>query len=143
MDRHENERWGCFAEWTARLVFDLSRERARYYDARDVDDAPVEIKACKRVTGVREDAGKYFIRRENHRDLVAEGGYYIFVVYDPTDLERGPILGLEMKPAEWLDGLEYSWTWNGERRDETVIRPPWTVVMDPGEIATSDAVARS
>lgn len=133
MSGHENERWGDFTEWVARIVFGLTKDRGLFHDARDENGIPVEVKSCKRRTGRRDDHGKYFIRKENHEKLRDEGGYYIFVLYDPCIWKQGPVLEIEKKPAEWLDSVEgYGWTENGTRRGERVKRPPWPVVFsDP------------
>lgn len=144
MIKRENELWGHYAEWTARIVFSLTKDRGLFHDARDDDGIPVEVKACKRRTGRREDHGKYFIRKENHEKLREAGGYYVFVLYDPCIWKHGPVLKLEMKPAEWLDGVDgYGWTGNGTRRGERVKRPPWPVVFSdpelPGELAEATA----
>lgn len=133
---HENERWGLYAEWTVRGVCGLEKDRAGCHDARDEYGNPWEVKACKRRTGSRGDLGKYFIRWENHQELRERGGYYAFVVYDPGIWKRGPVLAVEMKPAEWLDEVDtYAWTDNGSRRGETVFRPPWTAVFEREDIA--------
>lgn len=129
MEQRENELWGHYAEWAARRVYALDKDRTTYHDARD-EHGPVETKACKRSVGAREDCGKFFIREQNHERLKDADGRYAFVLYDPEDWKHGPILKLEMKPAGWVDSVEgYHWTANGSRRGETVIRPPWTAVF--------------
>lgn len=131
----ENELWGLYAEGTARFSYSLEQERATFYDARDDRGEPVEIKACKRRTGDRGDFGKYFIREENHRELLDADGWYVFVIYDPQNWKEGPVLAMKMVAAAWLENVErYQWTFNGSRRGETVIRPPWTAVFNRTEI---------
>ncbi len=136
VERHENEMWGSYTEWTARIAFGLDPDRSTYHDARDSEGVPVEVKACKRRTS-RGDPGKYFIREANHEKLLDAGGLYVFIVYDPRMWKQGPILELEMKSARWLDSVDYGWTRNGSRRGEVVKRPPWTAVFArediPGE----------
>lgn len=145
MDRHENERWGRYAEWVARLALSLTEDRSTFHDARDGEGRPVEIKACKLRTGAREDPGKFFIREENHRELRDADGLYVFVLYDPSEWKQGPILEIEVKPAEWLDEMDgYTWTDNGSRRGETVRRPPWTAVFadrDDSRVSEDSAAA--
>lgn len=138
VDRHENEIWGGYTEWAARVVYGLIPDHSTFHDARDPDSGcPVEVKSCKRRTGAREDPGKFFIREENHRALADAGGFYVFIVYDPRNWKQGPVLEMEMKPARWLDTVDYGWTGNGSRRGEVVKRPPWTAVFArediPGE----------
>lgn len=114
-------------------MYRLSEDRGTFHDAETWGGVPVEVKGCIRRTS-RGDPGKFFIREENHEKLRRAGGYYVLVVYDPSEWERGPVLNLEMKPAEWLDGVDYGWTGNGDRRGEVVKRPPWTAVFHPEEI---------
>lgn len=142
MEQSENERWGRFTEWTARIRFQLEADRGLYHDARDPEDGtPVEIKSCKRRTGRREDRGKFFIREENHERLRDADGMYVFVVYDPERWREGPILDVEMKPAAWLDSVDYGWTANGIRRGERVKRPPWSEVFADPEFSDDTAAA--
>jgi hypothetical protein len=138
MDTSVNERWGHYAEWTARIAFTLTKERATYYDARDEQGRPVEVKACQRRIR-RGDLGKYFIREANHQELRDAGGFYVFVVYDPENWKQGPILNMEIKPAAWLDTVEpLTWTGNGSRRGEIVKRPTWRAVFSPEDIPDED-----
>lgn len=140
MRQGENELWGRYAEWVARLVFSLEQDRGSHHDARDTDGRPVEVKACIRTAGQRGDAGKFFIRRANHRKLREAGGLYVFVLYDPENWKQGPVLKVKMKPAGWLDGVQrYAWTGNGTRRGEIVKRPPWTAVFPASEGGSAPA----
>lgn len=130
MKDRENEVWGAYTEWVGRLAFGLTKDRSTFHDARDSDGDPVEIKSCRVSTGRRGDHGKFFIRRENHDKLADAGGYYVFVLYEPQAWERGPVLDVAMKPAEWLGGVDgYTWTANGGRRGEVVKRPTWPNVF--------------
>jgi hypothetical protein len=142
MDRGENELWGRYTEWVARIAFALEKDRGPHHDARYSGGRPVEVKACKyRIRN--GDHGKFFIRKENHEKLCDEGGFYVFVVYDPEDGDDGPVLDLEMKPAAFVSDLQYTWTANGSRRGEIVRRPPWTAVFTSGSVPREpeDAVA--
>lgn len=143
MMERENELWGHFTEWAARLSFSLEKDQSLFHDARTEDGDPVEVKSCRRRTGRRRDHGKFFIRKENHVELRDAGGFYVFVVYDPELWKHGPILEMEMKPAAWLDDVEYGWTGNGSRRNEQVKRPPWHVVfpdMDVEDVVSEKPV---
>lgn len=140
MCESENERWGRFTEWVARIAFRLSEDRGTFHDAMTEDGVPVEVKGCIRRTS-RGDPGKFFIREANHRELRDADGFYVFVVYDPQNWKQGPVLDVEMKPATWLDGVDYGWTGNGDRRGEVVKRPPWTTVFPPEDIPGEGAEA--
>lgn len=134
MGQRENDRWGSYAEWTARTIYSLTKDRGTYHDARDADGNPVEVKSC-RLRIQRGDRGKFFIRESNHDKLSGENGFYAFVLYSPTAHSHGPILATALKSAEWVDGLGYTWTGNGHRRGEIVKRPPWDAVFPPEDLA--------
>lgn len=142
MCEHENERWGRFTEYVARTVLGLTEDRGTYHDARTEDGVPVEIKSCIRRTA-RGDRGKFFVREANHEQLRDEGGLYALLIYDPEDWKHGPVLSVELKPAEWLDRADYCWTGNGSRRGEVVKRPQWTAVFPPEDIPGESSSERA
>jgi hypothetical protein len=137
MCESQNELWGRYTEWTARVAFGLTRDRGTFHDVRDEDGTPGEVKGCIRRTG-RGDMGKFFIRRENHERLLDADGFYVLAVYDPQNWKQGPVLDVEMKPAAWLDSVDVGWTANGSRRDEVVKRPVWSELFQPEDIPSEN-----
>ena len=130
----ENELWGHYGEGVARNLFNLEMDRGSYHDARDSHGNPYEVKCCQLTVGVRADPGKFFIRWENHQKLRECDGFYTLILYDPQEWRRGPILGIDVKSAGWLDSVDRPWTANGSRRNETVKRPVWTDVFSPEDV---------
>lgn len=130
---HENERWGRYTEWVARIRYGLTADREVFHDARADDGTPVEVKGCIRRTAAGR-RGKFFVRQANHERLVDAGGKYALAVYDPSDWKRGPILAMAVRPATWLDDVDAAWTGNGSRRGEVVKRPRWNAVFSPEDI---------
>lgn len=115
----------------------------RAFDARAAEvlgtaSAPVvprgstlEIKSTREVTSNGSDtrAGRWYLKRDQHEQLVADAAWYLLVVYrDGLERELVAILAI---PASIVDELVGDrWHDNG-RRDATQLS--WTRLLDGGE----------
>jgi hypothetical protein len=73
-------RYGALAERAAAERYALELEHTSWYDARDRNGRPVEIKSAmlNRASGKE---GRFRIFEEYHKRLVDENGSYVFVSY--------------------------------------------------------------
>lgn len=92
---------------------------------------PAGTKAESKSCWIRYDgrAGRWWIERENHEDLVDADGEYVFSVVDGAsgDVER-----MALVPATTVDALIDEW-WDcgdGGRTAEEYRQIPWTAVFD-------------
>ena len=92
-------------------------------------DVPVEIKAA-RVRLASGRRGRFYIRRRQHERLLAEGGVYVFAVYEETS--GRPIRGLRVAAADAVDALlPDGWTDVDGPRSETGYRQlAWSRLLD-------------
>lgn len=74
---------GIFIENYAIDTFNLEKESYNeYYDAKLLK-IPIEIKGIRKKTGItRIRNGSAWITNDNHKKLVENDGFYIFIVYD-------------------------------------------------------------
>ena len=92
-------------------------------------DVPIEIKAA-RVRLASERRGRFYLRRRQHERLLAEGGVYVFAVYE--EAPGRPIPGLRVAAADAVDALlPDGWTDIDGPRSETDYRQlAWSRLLD-------------
>lgn len=96
-------------------------------------DTPVEIKGTipTQSNGTSQTAGRWFIKRQAHEQLLAESGVYWLCVYAPKP--STPILAQLVLPASLLDEhLRGRWYHNGRRE---VSKLAWTHLLDREEVS--------
>lgn len=112
---------------------------AKHYDAvarEDSDDVseddPVEIKSASVVIGSGKP-GMFFLRENQHRRLVEDGGWYLFLVCTPNR-ERKILAHRFMKAGDVDAELIPAWWNGGDRSDFRQIR--WTAIFDEDEVSS-------
>lgn len=93
-------------------------------------ETPVEIKGCipEQSNGEDSTAGRWYIKRESHEQLVDASGFYYLAVYAP--LPETPIVSAMILPAATVgDFLAGRWYDNGRREGE-VAKLSWPTVLD-------------
>lgn len=89
----------------------------------------IEIKsAVKYLTNGR--SGRFYLRPDQHEQLVEEGGVYAFAVC--TDDERD-LLGLKIVPAAVVEEFVSSWIDPGPTRSNYA-QVAWTTIFDTREV---------
>lgn len=104
---------------------------------------PVEVKGACVVTGNgdRDTAGRWYVRRAAHEQLLDAGGVYLLAVYAPKP--ETPVLREAVVPASLLDEhLAGSWySVDGERSEDEVAKLAWPTIIDrervPGSLGVS------
>lgn len=116
----------------------ISDDVAEHYDAVArtdagdlLEDDPVEIKSASVVLSSGEP-GKFFLREPQHRRLVEDGGWYLFLVCSPNRERK--ILAYQFLEAEAVDAdLVPAWWNGGDRSNFRQIR--WTAIFDEDEVS--------
>jgi hypothetical protein len=91
---------------------------------------PVEIKsAIPRLASGRR--GRFYLRREQHRNLRDAGGSYLFSVCEPRPA-REPV-AMKVVPATVVDEAIASWRSGGDDRPECA-QVAWSRIFDPAEV---------
>jgi hypothetical protein len=72
-------RYGRLAEEAARQRYGLEAEHTSWYDARDSDGRPWDVKAAM----LSRNQPRFRLWRDQHADLLEAGGGYVFVGYRP------------------------------------------------------------
>lgn len=92
------------------------------------DGTLVEIKSTIVVATEDQQRGRFYVRKDQHDKLVAEGAVYVFAVCEPKP--QRPVLALAMLPATIVDDLVPSWVEAGEGRSDYG-RFTWSNLIDP------------
>lgn len=90
----------------------------------------VEIKSVMVVYGDGQ-RGRFYLRQEQHRELLSRGGSYLFAVCAPRPDRE--VLALKVVPASLVDELIPSWLDGGEGRADYA-QIAWSRVFDPDEV---------
>ena len=114
---------------TSTLRGSAGDERRRAVDVENMRAAPPR-RPPSRVRLVSGQRGRFYIRRRQHERLVAEGGVYVFAVYE--EAPGRPIRGLRVAAADAVDALlPDGWTDVDGPRSETGYRQlAWSRLLD-------------
>lgn len=95
-------------------------------------ETPVEIKAAQVRTEGGRIRGRWYFKRRAHEQLLAAGGVYYLVVYEPG--EREPVAEVVVAAAI-VDEAISSWIdVSGRRSEQQVAKLSWSVLIDPAQV---------
>jgi hypothetical protein len=96
---------------------------------------PVEIKSVSVVYGEDTQAnGRFYLRENQHENLLQDGGVYLFLVCSPNPNERD-ILAMKIVEASNVTELVPSWIDSADRA--VYAQMAWTRVFDESEVETA------
>lgn len=141
-DRLQGPFYGEQAEEYVVEYYGIEMYRQDYYDALDGDD-PIQIKGTsveiENPSGTRR--GRFRLWDDDHKKLVANGGEYVFVLYDPEgehspngDHQR-PVIDTKRIDAKDVTGMvdHVSWTTSDSadaKHRQKQKKPTWTAIFD-------------
>jgi hypothetical protein len=92
----------------------------------------VEIKSCMVRYGEDQRRGRFYLREQQHDELLDRGGVYLFAVTEPTP-EREPV-ALKIVPASTVDSLVPSWHDCRDRAATGYTQLSWSRLFATGEV---------